>query len=344
MAKKTALVISGGGSKGAFAVGVVKYIFENHPEIKFDMVCGTSTGALMTPLVAIKELPLMEQIYTTKSTSDIVDTTRVGKRFLNGANSIFDGSPLVRLAQETYTQARYNKILQTSVDIFINTVCLQTQKVVVFSNKDMPLAGQDYDVIKVADKEELIRAIIASASQPFFMSPIDIRSSDATPRQYVDGGLREYLSIQLAIDNGATDIYAVALSPKDYVSDEKPLIDLIEILKTSVDIFSTDVGVSDVRIPQIYNQGLKYIDEVKAKMKNSGMTDTQIESLFNTNGDNPFQNKKHINIHIIRPALKLKGGMGGLEFVPADMIEMKINGEATAKKYFEDLAIGNILV
>jgi NTE family protein len=335
MAKKTALVISGGGSKGAFAVGVVKYIFEN-TDIKFDMVCGTSTGALMTPLVATKELPLMEQIYTTKSTPDIVDTTRVGKRFLNGSNSIFDGTPLVRLAQETYTQARYNKILQSGVDIFINTVCLQTQKVVVFSNKDMPLAGQEYDVIKITDKDELIRAIIASASQPFFMSPIEINTPNNLLRQYVDGGLREYLSIQLAIDNGATEIYAVALSPKDYVSVEKPLTDLIEILKTSVDIFSTDVGVSDIRIPQLY--------EVKAKMKDSGMTDTQIESLFNTNGDNPFQNKKHINIHIIRPVLKLKGGMGGLEFVPADMMEMKINGETTAKKYFEDLALGNILV
>ncbi len=344
MAKKTALVISGGGSKGAFAVGVVKYIFENHPEIKFDMVCGTSTGALMTPLVATKELALMEQIYTTKSTPDIVDTTRVGKRFLNGANSIFDGTPLVRLAQDTYTQARYNKILQSGVDIFINTVCLQTQKVVVFSNKDMPLAGQDYDVIKIADKDELIRAIIASASQPFFMSPIEIRSSDAIPRQYVDGGLREYLSIQLAIDNGATDIYAVALSPKDQVPDNVKQSSLIDILKLSVDIFSTDVGVSDIKIPQIYNQGLKYIDTVKAKMKTSGMTDAQIENLFNTNGDNPFQNKRQLNINIIRPAVKLKGGMGGLEFIPADMIEMKINGEATAKKYFEDLALGNIIV
>jgi NTE family protein len=344
MAKKTALVISGGGSKGAFAVGVVKYIFENRPSIKFDMVCGTSTGALMTPLIATKELALMEQIYTTKSTPDIVDTTRVGKRFLQGANSIFDGEPLVRLAQETYTQARYDTILQSGTDIFINTVCLQTQKVVAFSNKDMPLAGQDYEVIKIADRDELIRAIIASASQPFFMSPINIRATDAIPRQYVDGGLREYLSIQLAIDNGATDIYAVALSPKDQVPDNVKQSSLIDILKLSVDIFSTDVGVSDVKIPQIYNQGLKYIDEVKAKMRDSGMVEAQIESLFTTNTDNPFQNKKHINIHIIRPDKKLKGGMGGLEFIPTDMMEMKINGEETAQKYFQDLDLGNIVV
>lgn len=32
----TALVISGGGSRAAFAVGVLKYIFSHRPDINFD--------------------------------------------------------------------------------------------------------------------------------------------------------------------------------------------------------------------------------------------------------------------------------------------------------------------
>ena len=50
---KNALVISGGGAKGSFAVGVLKYILLNKPEIKFDIICGTSTGALITPYAAL---------------------------------------------------------------------------------------------------------------------------------------------------------------------------------------------------------------------------------------------------------------------------------------------------
>ncbi len=48
-----ALVISGGGSKGAFAVGIVKRLLENYPNLKFDMYVGTSTGSLIVPLLAM---------------------------------------------------------------------------------------------------------------------------------------------------------------------------------------------------------------------------------------------------------------------------------------------------
>jgi NTE family protein len=43
-----ALVISGGGSKGAFAGGVAQYLIEekNH---EYDLFIGTSTGSLLIP-------------------------------------------------------------------------------------------------------------------------------------------------------------------------------------------------------------------------------------------------------------------------------------------------------
>jgi predicted acylesterase/phospholipase RssA len=44
-----ALVISGGGSKGAFAVGVLKYLFQEKGH-EYDIISGTSTGALIAPL------------------------------------------------------------------------------------------------------------------------------------------------------------------------------------------------------------------------------------------------------------------------------------------------------
>ena len=41
---KRALVISGGGSKGAFAVGALKNLIRER-NLTFDVVAGTSTGA-----------------------------------------------------------------------------------------------------------------------------------------------------------------------------------------------------------------------------------------------------------------------------------------------------------
>ena len=43
---KKALVISGGGSKGAFAGGVAQYLMEEDGQ-KYDLFLGTSTGSLL---------------------------------------------------------------------------------------------------------------------------------------------------------------------------------------------------------------------------------------------------------------------------------------------------------
>ena len=49
---KRALVISGGGSKGAFAVGVLKQLFATYPNLDFDIYVGTSAGSLVVTLAA----------------------------------------------------------------------------------------------------------------------------------------------------------------------------------------------------------------------------------------------------------------------------------------------------
>ncbi len=93
---KTALVVSGGGSKGAFAAGVIKRLAQEFPDINFDILIGTSTGALIVPLVALDELDLLEQVYTTVKTEDIILEGNAGFNLIN-ENSLFDSSPLGRL-------------------------------------------------------------------------------------------------------------------------------------------------------------------------------------------------------------------------------------------------------
>ena len=51
---KKALVISGGGSKGAWAGGAIQYLLEGK-EKDYDLYVGTSTGSLLYPLSSIRE-------------------------------------------------------------------------------------------------------------------------------------------------------------------------------------------------------------------------------------------------------------------------------------------------
>lgn len=69
--KKTALVLSGGGSRGAYEIGVWKALKELGIEI--DMVFGTSVGAINGAMVAQDEPELAERLWKQMQTSMIFD-------------------------------------------------------------------------------------------------------------------------------------------------------------------------------------------------------------------------------------------------------------------------------
>ena len=52
---KRALVISGGGAKGAWGVGVIHALVKEKGH-KYDIAIGTSTGSLIGPFVLIEDL------------------------------------------------------------------------------------------------------------------------------------------------------------------------------------------------------------------------------------------------------------------------------------------------
>ncbi|NNL32444.1 MAG: patatin-like phospholipase family protein, partial [Flavobacteriaceae bacterium] len=65
-----ALVISGGGSKGAFAGGVAQFLIENQGR-QYDMLLGTSTGSLLVSHLALKNIPKIYKIFTNVRQNDI---------------------------------------------------------------------------------------------------------------------------------------------------------------------------------------------------------------------------------------------------------------------------------
>ncbi|RPD38922.1 patatin-like phospholipase family protein [Chitinophaga barathri] len=332
---KTALVISGGGSKGAFAVGVLKYMAAT-PKIQFDTICGTSTGSLIAPLAALGEINLLEKLYTTHVTSDIVVTGNVIARFAGkDTYSLFDAQPLSLLIKKTFTDQMYKDILDSGKSLYFTTVCLQTGRITYFTNSDLPLTSSEYDVIRIQDASTFRRAMFASSCQPVFMPPYQVIENQ--PRQYVDGGLREYAPVDLAIDNGATEIYAILLTPENPAEDNQHFKSPFEILQQTMDWFTMDVAVNDLRMPKYINRSLQYIKAVKSKMKEAGLKPKEIEAFFDIPFDNPFLGKSDLKLHIIRPEKPMNGGPGGLTFDPPEMKKMVAHGEEVARKYFENL-------
>lgn len=88
--KKIALVLSGGGFKGAFQVGALEYLRDNwdkiapdRPPLSFDIVAGVSVGSLNGLLVALGRFDELQQLWNDVAengvgeiyTSDFIDTT-----------------------------------------------------------------------------------------------------------------------------------------------------------------------------------------------------------------------------------------------------------------------------
>lgn len=258
---KNALVISGGGCKGAFAVGVLKYIYTNINNLEFQIFCGTSTGALILPLAVINDIPALSDIYSNSFTNNIIQQRFIVEAAKDG--HLYNTDPLKKLVEDTITQNVFDGIMNSDKEFYISTVCLQSGKITYFTNSNALHSNNDYDIIKIGanEREKFIDAIRASAHQPVFMEPVQIGNY-----QYVDGGVREYLAVRAALDCGADKIYSIILSAESKVASTNYYNDLIGIAKRTIDLFSEDVSANDYKIAKLLNS-TKVLDWIRPDEK-----------------------------------------------------------------------------
>jgi NTE family protein len=334
-----ALVIGGGGSKGAFAVGVLKYIHRNvQPIDTFDIYSGTSTGSLISPLALLGEMDKLETVYTTSTNDDILVRHSFG-RFLTDV-SIYDATPLLRLIERTLSGVQLSTILTSAKRLYLSGVSLQTQELVHFATKDTPPTDA-YRIERLRSTTDLQRAMLASSCQPIYMQPIDVFRQ--RKEQFCDGGVRENTPLQVAVDNGATEIIAISMGPRlgQSVFSTTLLTQAVNILGFTIDTFSSDVGQNDYRLPQLTAAMNQYLEQVKDQLSAKGVSPSVIASSFAAPG-NPLLNKPLLTLHEIRPDINLStsefGGAGGLDFNPDKMKRMLQLGFDTAKQYFKTAA------
>lgn len=340
-----ALVISGGGSKGAFAVGVIKRLLREYPNLDFDSYVGTSTGSLIAPLAAMGAYDLLEELYTSIKTSDIIKKSNLGDRL--NQHSIFDANPLWSLIEKYYNDENYAILQESGKKIYLTTTCLQTSELVVFTNNPTPAQSQHYEVRTLVNADHFRKAVMASACQPVFMPPIKVNlkvPGEAHPHyQFVDGGVREYAGIQMALDNGSLEIFTILLSTGQKVLLDTEFKTIFPILQQTIDIFTEDVGKNDLIVPGQYNEALQYIDAVKKKMKKAGVDEATVNGYFKIRGDgNPFENKLPLKLYNFRPDKPLGGGPGGLTFDSEEMKRMIAAGQKVSSDFIASLSPGDI--
>lgn len=316
MAIKRALVLSGGGAKGAFTVGALKYLMVELG-MGFDLVIGTSTGSLIAPLVAIQDIANLIHFYENVEQEDILMDRPDLPAFLF-SDALNDSKPLERLIDRFFgDEKRYQRLLQSQTEVFITVVNMQTGKV-------------EYGNPHQDPKPVFLKKILASASVPVMMPPVTIGAS-----QYMDGGVKEIAPLSKAIDEGATHILSIILSPNiDHRKPaEKEFKSSMEILRRTLELLTDEIVDNDLKVATLYTEAIRYIEEIKGRMKERfGFTSAEMRRIFN-GIKNPFRGKRVIHLTTIRPEEELVGS--SLEFHPDQMREMVDKGYHRAKEIMD---------
>jgi predicted acylesterase/phospholipase RssA len=229
---RTALIISGGGAKGAFAVGALEVLLER--SWNFDVICGTSTGALIAPLAAIGDIDELVRIYTTVRTKDIL---RLNWRRLFH-DSIYDTKPLERLIRRTMKGERYDRLMASPVQVLLCSVGFQTGRIIYATQReDLSVPG----IVVWDGFEEYVRATLASTNEPMLMPPVRFAAESC-----FDGGVREIAPLRAAQALGCTRAVVLANSPHDPSFSPCMYHRMVEIGPRALDLMTMEILNGDL--------------------------------------------------------------------------------------------------
>ena len=236
MKTKRALVISGGGALGAYAGGIAQNLYENHNR-EYDLVVGTSTGALLSPLVSVNNYEKLRKAYTSIEQKDIFNFNPFSK---NGKINFF--KVLWRMITNKKTLGESQVLLETIKKYFDETdfYLLQSlKKEIVATVYNLTTKQVEYKSSKNLSYDDMCKWIWVSANSPIFMSLYNENGCD-----YTDGGVAEHVPIRYAIDEGIKEIDVIILK-----STEKQRANVKGILSNlfiTLDGMKDEVSSSDV--------------------------------------------------------------------------------------------------
>jgi NTE family protein len=339
---KTALVVSGGGAKGAFAVGAVDFMV-NTLHLSFDLFAGTSTGALVTGCLAAGKLAELVTYYQNASTDTMLTQRAAGK--ILSSDSVLGSGPLRKALEGIIDQPAADVALSGATPVFLTAVNLQTGELFYFHTMDGAAIERPVRGHRLSTRDELIGAMLASASVPVMMPPVQVLAkpfdpdfpplpagsppSEIVPDQFVDGGVREYAPLKVVIDQGATDIYAIILSPLTRARRNETFTKVIGILPRTIDALTEDVAENDVEVANRTNLLLAKVAKIRSDLIAAGTDPVLVENVFASAGT-PFNGKALINLRVIVPETPLLDG-DSLQFDQFDMARMMNAGRRRAK-------------
>jgi NTE family protein len=230
-----ALVLSGGGCKGAYEVGAIEYLCGNL-ENKYDVICGVSVGALNGSFLS--QYPVGKEKLASEALGklwDTIDDKKIYKHWFGWylaslwKSSVYDSKPLQDLVR---SKLDVKAVKNSGKKLCVGAANLVTGEYKIFDENYHDIAG----------------AVLASSSFPGMLCPIELDG-----QLWTDGGVRDITPLKAAINLGADEIDVVVCSPNfvDKSFPKKP--NVLSIMKRSIEIMSDEIDRTDLNKAMLYN-------------------------------------------------------------------------------------------
>lgn len=251
------IALSGGGTRGAAHIGVLKALEENN--IKISYISGCSSGSIVAMLYASGyKASELEKIFT-KYANQIVDYSANGFADLFGGvfkprgfdfDGIISGDKIETIVNYFCSLKGIRTISDIRVPIGIPAVDINTCKTYMFVSRRGKLVPNDD--IEYAIDVPVGKVCRASSAYPVIFKPCFVNG-----RRLVDGGVKDNVPVDILKNMGARRVIAVNLG---YAGQTNSDVDnIIEIAQQSIDIMGylitkPKLKLADVVIkPKIYD-------------------------------------------------------------------------------------------
>lgn len=268
---KKAIVISGGGSKGAFAGGIVDYLITKQKK-SYDMYVSSSTGTLVQLLASTGNIPKLKEGYTTVNNEDIwkVNPFKVVQNNNGKIKTELNWWNVIRNLAPTFKFIRQNKFPWFKLEKFDGAISFGDSSNLLILIKRF-MGQKEYLRVKEELEKELVVCVVnatlkqieyksssdwgyddfcewtqASCSAYPFMSPVF-----KNDYQYIDGGILETVPIQEAIDRGATEIDVIILKEEEPKFEVEYIRNLLHGILTEIDMMHNELSKDDVQIGKL---------------------------------------------------------------------------------------------
>lgn len=181
-----ALVLSGGGGRGAYELGVYKAFVENGK--RFDLISGSSVGAITAAAISSGlSIDEIERLWARMHTFQVMQPRADFWSFPKWTHLMYT-KPLQRFLER---EIDYDAIRASRIAVRVAAVDVGTGDLRVFTNEELTA-----------------KRLLASASIPLLFPMVEDQG-----RYYWDGGTVVNTPLQPAIEAGADEVTCVLLSP-----------------------------------------------------------------------------------------------------------------------------------